>query len=364
MIREFNITVLGPARAGKTSLLSSIYCQFSQVIGRDSDLEITPVSETDSNLGRHAAQLRTAFDTITQMPLNNADVVEATSIVESNSITKPKERFDLGQKFKNNRGSISKFGFNDIEYRFNLGQKNKKPKVQLVLRDYPGEQLMENPKEVIRRIRECSVTMIAIDTPALMVEGGRSFPWLYHNDRNIPENGKNGSAGMLNIFKEAYKDLNEKKMVLLVPVKCEKWMSDPATASLLLDRLKTGYSQLLDFFASEGMSDNVAVVVTPVETMGNIVYAYMDNKENYSPRFMKGSVVSKFNPRYCDQPLRYILRFILKRFLENQGFWFDWFGNDKPFLKAINDFARGCNSDPNTGLQTNGFTTIQGAQLL
>ena len=362
MIREFNITVLGPARAGKTSLLSSIYSQFSQVIGRGSDLEITPASETDSYLGKHAADLEAAFDTITQMPLNNADVVEATSIVEVNSLIKTKERFGLGSKVKNTSALLNRN--TDIEYRFNLGQKYKKPKVQLVLRDYPGEQLMERPKEVIRRIRECSVTMIAIDTPALMVEGGRSFPWLYHKDRNIPETGKNGSIGMLNIFQEAYKDLNEKKMVLLVPVKCEKWMSDPATATLLLDRLKAGYSQLLDFFASEGLSENVAVVVTPVETMGNIAYAYMDNKENYSPRFMKGSVVSKFNPRYCDQPLRYILRFILKRFLENQAFWFDWFGNDKPFLKAINDFARGCNSDPNTGLQTNGFTTIQGAQLL
>ncbi|MGV3557819.1 hypothetical protein [Larkinella arboricola] len=388
MLTEFNITVLGSARAGKTSLLSSIYNQFSQVIGEESDLEIKPVGEADAQLEKQVADLQSAFSSGTQMPLNNADVVPATTIVGEKSITKIdydynfarknnkyrngssknglpdlKQLFNLGQKNKKPKVILGKNGSTDIGYRFNLGQKNKKPKVQLVLRDYPGEQILDNSKEVIYRIRECAVTMITIDTPALMVEGERSLSWAFHKDRNLLEKGKSSSS-MQAIFQEAYKGLKEKKLVILVPVKCEKWMKDAASANQLLDRIKTGYKSLLDLFASEEMQDNVAVVVTPVETMGNVVYAYMDKSDSYSPQFMKRGIAAQFDPRYCDQPLRYILRFVLKRFLESPGFWFEWFGNDKPFLNAIDDFARGCKSDPSLGIQTNGFTVIQGGQLL
>lgn len=388
MLTEFNITVLGSARAGKTSLLSSIYNQFPQVIDEDSDLEIKAVGEADSLLEKQVSDLQSAFSSNTQMPLNNADVVQATTIVgekntmkleydynfgrknskyktasNKNSLKDLGQLFNLGQKNKKPKITLGK-STADIDYRFNLGQKNKKPKVQLVLRDYPGEQLVDNSKEVIHRIRECAVTMIAIDTPALMVENDRLHSSGFHKDRNLFERGRNGTANLHTIFQEAYKGLREKKLVILVPVKCEKWMKDSASANQLLDRIKTGYQSLFDLFASEDMQDNVAVVVTPVETLGNVVYAYMDKPESYSPRFMKRGISAEYDPRYCDQPLRYILRFVLKRFLENPGFWFEWFGNDKPFLNAINDFARGCKSDPSLGIQTNGFTVIQGGQLL
>jgi hypothetical protein len=365
MIREFNITVLGPPRAGKTSLLTSIYSQFSQVVGRSSDLEITPVTEKDYLLEKHLAELRSAFSTSTIMPFKNADVVEPTCFDgDKVEVTRGDNRLETKPKVKKPANLVWLSNIRDQEYRFNLGQKNKKPKVQLVLRDYPGEQLLDNPKEVVQRVKDCAVTMIAIDTPALMADEGRVNPLLTHKNRNFPEKGKKGGVGIVDIFAEAFKDLKEKKLVLLVPVKCEKWMSNPATANLLLERLKMGYEQLLELLASDDLRDNVAVVVTPVETMGGIVYAYMDSKETYSPQFMKESIAAEFRPRYSDQPLRYILRFTLKRFLERKGFWFDLFGNDKPFIQAIDEFAKGCKSDSGLGEKASGFTIIQGKDLL
>lgn len=386
MNTEFNITVLGSARAGKTSLLSSIYSQFAQLIGEGSSLEIKPVGDADLLLDKQVNDLQSAFSSLTQMPLNNADVVRPTKIEEERSAPKPKPTFQFGRESKNSKmvlrkSSIVDFGdllnfkprtqrvsdrnyTTDIGYRFSLGQKNKKPKVQLVLRDYPGEQLVDNSREVINRIRDCAVTLITIDTPALMLEGSKSFAWSYHNERNQFENKKSGTNNIASIFQEAYKGIKDKKLVILAPVKCEKWMKDSESANQLLDRIKAGYSNLLTLLASDELKENVAVVVTPVETLGNIVYAYMDNQETYSPQFMKRSISSTYDPRYSDQPLRYMLRFVLKRFLENPGFWFDWFGDDKPFLHAINDFAKGCKSDPSLGIQTNGFTVVQGSQLL
>jgi len=361
MNSEFDITVIGSVRAGKTSLLSSIYSQFSQVVGHENDLEIRPVGTIDETLGNHIQDLQNAFNTTTQMPLNNADVVQPTIISKNKEVhtLNGKTTFPEKQKYKVNDSSST-----DIEYRFNLGQKNKKPKVQLVLRDYPGEQIVDHPKEVMRRIRDCAVTMIAIDTPALMIEESKRQPWQFHKDRNMFETGKQGTNDLCAIFKEAYKGLKEKKLVVLAPIKCEKWMTDSAYADQLLERIKIGYRPLLDLLASDELKDNVAVVVTPVETLGNIIYAYMDQPNNYSPQFMKDSILAKYNPRYTDQPLRYILRFIIKRFLEKPGFWFQWFGNDRPFINAMDNFAKGCKSDPLRGNITSGFTIIQGNQLL
>ncbi|GAB3974197.1 hypothetical protein GCM10028806_29540 [Spirosoma terrae] len=359
MNKEFDITVIGSVRAGKTSLLSTIYSQFSEVIELDNDLEIRPARDLDDSLGNYVQDLQNAFGTTTQMPLNNADVVQPTVI------SKTKDNHTLNGRSSSTTDYTYKLnGLNssDIEYRFNLGQKNKKPKIQLVLRDYPGEQLADHPKDVIRRIRDCAVTMIAIDTPALMIEESKRQPWRFHKDRNLFENGKPGPNNLCSIFEEAYKEINGKKLVVLAPVKCEKWMADPACADQLLERIKLGYKPLLDLLAS--MKDNVAVVVTPVETLGNIIYAYMDQPNAYSPQFMKETILAKYNPRYGDQPLRYILRFVIKRFLENPGFWFHWFGNDKPFVSAMDNFARGCKADPLRGNMASGFTVIQGSQLL
>ncbi|RRB07728.1 hypothetical protein [Larkinella rosea] len=388
MNAEFNITVLGTARAGKTSLLSSIYSQLAQVIGEASGLEIKPVADADVLLDQQVSNLQSAFNSITQMPLNNADVVQPTTIPEEKVKPKPRYEFKFGIDSKKSKTTFKKSSIvdvgallnlrqnskrspnrldthhSDIGYRFNLGQKNKKPKMQLVLRDYPGEQILDNSKEVINRIRECAVTLITIDTPALMIEGNSAFPWSFHKERNQLEKKKNGTTNIHSIFQEAYKELKDKKLVILAPVKCEKWMKEPESASLLLERIKAGYDSLLQLLASENLKDNVAVVVTPVETLGSIVYAYMDNQDVYSPQFMKRSVSSKYDPRYGDQPLRYMLRFVLKRFLEKPGFWFDWFGDDKPFLNAIHDFAKDCKSDYSQGIQTSGFSVIQGSQLL
>ncbi|GAB2530306.1 hypothetical protein [Spirosoma aerophilum] len=380
---EFNITVLGASRAGKTSLLSSIYNQFNQVIGDGSDLEIKPVNEKDSLLAKEALDLQNAFNSATQLPLNNADVVQATNLTDINSKIKysyeqagrqkPNKSkniidirypFKIGAKFKNSNSNHPYKRINDIEYRFTLGQKNQRPKVQIVLKDYPGEQLIEDSREVIQRVRECSVTIVTIDTPALMIEGGKQHSWLFHKQRNLLEQGKNSTVTVCDIFQEAYKGLKDKKLIILAPVKCEKWMKDPSSANQLLDRVKEGYKPLLDLLSGDNLKDKVAVIITPVETLGDVIYAYMDNPDTYSPRFIKKTVSSKYDPRNCDQPLRYILRFVLKRFLENPGFWFGWFGNDKPFLNAIDDFARGCKTDLTPGNQTNGFTVIQGSQLI
>lgn len=357
---EFSITVLGAPRSGKTSLLSSMYRQFDQVVDNSTDLEIKSTHREKALLDREVKDLQRAFNSVTQMPLNNADVVRATTVVaqqddishRSSHIYKSGINISLFDKRTKEEPTA------DIKYRFNLGEKNHKPKVQLVLRDYPGEQLAENPDEIINRVRECSVTIITIDTPLLMIDNG----WSGDDDAQY---GRSDTPNdITKIFAEAYGGLIDKKLVLLAPIKCEKWMDTADAARQLTDRITEKYKCLFDLLASDELQDKVAVVVTPVETLGGIMYAYMDDKTSYSPKFIKKSIAATYDPKYCDQPLRYILRFVVKRFLENPGLWFSFFGNNKPFVNAIEDFTKECLGDSFMEAHKNGFMIVQGSKLL
>lgn len=357
---EFSITVLGAPRSGKTSLLSSMYRQFDQVVDNSTDLEIKSTHREKALLDREITDLQRAFNSATQMPLNNADVVRATTVVAQEDNTK-----HLDPLVYKNGINVSLFGKrqkeesnSDIIYRFNLGEKNHKPKVQLVLRDYPGEQLAENPEEIINRIRECSVTIITIDTPLLMTDNG------WPDNDNTLYGRSDTPDDVTKIFSEAYGGVIDKKLVLLAPIKCEKWMDTADAARQLTDRITEKYKCLFDLLASNELQDKVAVVVTPVETLGGIMYAYMDDKASYSPKFIKKSISATYDPKYCDQPLRYILRFVVKRFLENPGLWFSFFGNNKPFVNALNDFTKECMGDSLIEAHKNGFMIVQGSKLL
>jgi hypothetical protein len=341
MPREFDITMLGPARAGKTSLLASVYHQFPDV-GHAVDLQVKAIGEANDILESYVAYLQQTFDTPSRIPKNNGDLMPPTR--------------------------IAGIPGTDIPYSFDLGLVGKHPKIRLVFRDFPGEQLQEREakRAVIERVRRCAVTMVAVDTPALMIDSKSVLPVVYTNGRHASNEGSTGAAEIYNIFNAAYDQLPNSRLVLLVPIKCEKWVQDPRSAAELLARLRTNYELLLTFLASDRLKNKVAVAVTPVQTLGNVIYAHMATENVYSPRYLKKSIMSTYEPRYCEQPLRYALRFVLKRYLQDPGFWdgllYSWFGRDEPFRKAIDQFAQ--DSIPRSGESEGAFAVLQGSHLL
>ncbi|PRY27034.1 hypothetical protein CLV58_13536 [Spirosoma oryzae] len=360
MVLKFSITVLGAPRSGKTSLLSSIYKQFDKVVDNSTTLEIKPAHLEATQLSNEIDNLKSAFNSITKMPLNNADVVPSTTLISQDTDTDVYEKniFTNVVNFLFLVKGKEEKSLTDREYRFNLGKKSHKPKLQLVLRDYPGEQLIENTEDVINRVRECNITIITIDTPSLMVENDQAYKATYPcENNNLPEH-------IAQIIDEAYTDTVDKRLVIVAPVKCEEWMSTFDKSKKLTDRINEKYKCLFDVLSSDELHEKVAVVITPVETLGGIVYAYMDNKEGYSPRFIKKNLSSTYDPKYCDQPLRYILRFVIKRFLENSGAWFTLFGDSKSFTNAIGNFTKECLGDSSVDVKANGFLVVQGSNLL
>jgi hypothetical protein len=182
--------------------------------------------------------------------------------------------------------------------------------------DYPGEYIRENQPFVRDKINEASAVLIAIDTPALMEE-----PFL--NERM---NATNYFSALLH---SVYSASRTPRLVLLAPIKCEKWVQSLDGTRDLLDRIKTGpYKDLLDNLAGmtttapDGVHPKpyVAVAITPIQTVGSVVFSHFGKDEFGRPVHVwrKTSPDAPFAPVDCDQPLRYLMGFLIKQHLEHR----------------------------------------------
>ncbi|MDP8966143.1 MAG: hypothetical protein M3O33_19605 [Cyanobacteriota bacterium] len=142
----------------------------------------------------------------------------------------------------------------------------------------------------------------------------------------------------------------------------ESYMKNPKSANELLKRVKEQYANLLDLFSAEALRQKVAVVVTPVQTVGNVFFSYIE-VINGKPHFFfsKNDHDAEYNPQDSEQPLKYLLRFLLKLHIQGQWGMFnfirDWLGFDNELKEIVRDYAKDCKTN-------SGFEIIQGKDWL
>ncbi|KYC36116.1 hypothetical protein WA1_40980 [Scytonema hofmannii PCC 7110] len=319
---ELKITMLGPSGVGKTTLLTALYEQFENTIGK-TDLQLTPDEESSAILQERLMELKSL--------LNDFEP----------------------------RGGVSGTEGEPEHLRsfvFGLGKKGKKPSLELHFQDYPGgyhaaKATPEKKQFVKKMLTECVAVLIAIDAPALMEQKGK-----WHEQINRVQQ-------MTDLFKTAYQELESPRLVIFAPVKCEKYLKDEKTAQELLIRIKEGYAKLIDLFNSAVLLPKVAVVVTPVQTVGSVVFSRVEIDSNI-PHFLfrKTSHDAAYSPTDSEQPLRYLLRFLLKLHLDTRhwgvfNFLRDLLGRDYYLKEAIRQFASECKA-------SHGFAILQGEDLL
>ena len=321
-MNELKITLLGPSAVGKTSLLTSMYEQFKK-ISFQANLQLIPEPESQAILKKRLQELKSITETFKVQPGSG---IPGSSEVRS--------------------------------FIFDLAEQEKKPFLRLHFYDYPGGYISAkaSPKErkfVRELINDAAAVVIAIDTPALMMSKGK-----FHEHVNKPKQ-------ITAMFKEAYSNINEPRLVIFAPVKCEMEMrKGERAAKQLLERIKKEYADLLNFLSSPPLNSQIAVVITPVQTLGCVICTMIEEpKQNYLPifGFRKISRDAEYNPQDNDQPLRYLLRFLLKIHQEQRTPKFlqavvGWMGLDAHLKNAVSQFAKGCK---NTG----GFTVLQGQDL-
>jgi|SRR5919199_443389 hypothetical protein len=323
-MQELKITMLGPTGVGKTSLLTAMYEQFETTVGR-TNLQLTPDEESSAILQERLVELKTLLDDF-----------EARGGVQATEAPAGPD-------------SLRSFVFG-------LGKKGQKPSLQLHFRDYPGGYLAarsttEERKFVKSLLTECVAVIIAIDAPALMEANGK-----WHELINRPQQ-------MTDLFKTAYQELDSPRLVIFAPVRCEKYLQDEKSKAELLRRVKDGYAKLFDLFSSEALLSQVVAVITPVQTVGTVVFSRIElNSSKPHFHFRKTSPDAEYNPKDSEQPLRYLLRFVLKLHLDSRTAGFfnfirDFFGVNNHLKEAVVEFTKGCKT-------AGGFAVVQGEPWL
>jgi len=320
-MQELKITMLGSTGVGKTSLLTAMYDQFANNIGK-TDLLLTPDEESSEILQERLIELKSLLDDFESV--GGKVGIRSTGGVDPTNLK---------------------------SFIFGLGRKGKSPSLQLNFCDYPGgyhfdqKGVTPEQKQVRRQfvkslLTECVAVLVAIDAPALMEKNGK-----YHDQSNRPQQ-------IRNLFETGYQDLDSPRLVIFAPVRCEKYMQNEKSALELIARIKEEYKGLLDLFASESLAPYVSVVITPVQTVGSVVFSRIEMKEEF-PHFIfrKVSHDAKYSPQDSEQPLRYLLRFLIKLHLSNNRNWGffnflrDIFGMDDALVKAIKELSQGCKSN-------------------
>ena len=96
-------------------------------------------------------------------------------------------------------------------FQFELGLIDNNPCIDLIVTDYPGEKLKSDPNYVSKKIEESEIVIIAIDTPYVMEQNG-----MYNEEKN--------QVALTTKFITDNIDSFENKLVMLVPLKCEKYL--------------------------------------------------------------------------------------------------------------------------------------------
>lgn len=326
-MEKLEITMLGPSGVGKTTLLTAMYEQFESNIGL-TDLQLTPNEESSAILQDRLVELKSMLDVFEARDRRGIQGTEAPAGPESLR-----------------------------SFIFSIGKKGRTPSLELHFRDYPGgyhtAKATPTEKEFVKNLLQNSVAvLIAIDAPALMEQKGR-----FHERINRPQQIKD-------LIKQAYQDLNSPRLVIFAPIKCEKYLKNEKSTKELVNAIRQGYGGLLDHFNSEQLTPWIASVITPVQTVGSVVFSRLEVDTYNLPHFYFRKIRhdAQYNPQDSEQPLRYLLRFLLKLHYENGNwgifnFLRDWLKVDEHLKIAINQFANGCKS-------TEGFAVLKGEKWL
>ncbi len=305
---ELKIAMLGHRGVGKTSLLTAMYEQFDSTIS-NAGLQLTPDLESSELLQQRLGELKGLLDDF-----------EATGGLEGTE--------------------------NPQSFHFGLGKVGSKPSLNIVFQDFPGGYLGDKREFINKVMNESVAVLIVIDAPALMEDQGK-WSELINKPKQICD-----------IFKNSYGDLQEPRLVIFAPIRCEKYLQNEDEAKKLLELIRKEYNDLLRFFQSENLINKVACVVTPVQTVGTVFFNNL-KVEDKKPRFYFRKIDhdARYTPKDSDQPLRYILSFILKLHCDNKWGFFNplrrflcW---DEYLLEASRKSAAKCKS-------TGGFAILQG----
>lgn len=154
------------------------------------------------------------------------------------------------------------------EFMLEISIPNTDNKMSIQFSDVSGEYYdmgRTHDEEVRKRVKEYDVFLIAIDTPNLMEA--------INSDNKLCNEAINNSYNHVNDIYTFLSEIDDKdgadaKLVIFVPLKCEKWAKE-GKINQVVERVKTVYEPSLHALSQY---TNVEVDIMPIQTVGNIVF--------------------------------------------------------------------------------------------
>lgn len=271
-----NVCMLGARGVGKTTVLTAIFDETrgAKGLAGTSKIVVTPKADTRKILANRKDELLEIFD---------------------------EKRIFSNGGIKATPGASP--------YYFEFGILGQQPCVDLNITDFPGEFLHTDPDFVNKSLAESSAIMIAIDTPYLMEEDGK------HNDV------KNQVSLIYNYLKDNLKEITDSKLIMFVPLKCEKYFYQRKMQEVK-EQIVKHYADIIELYKT---NDKVSMVITPILTLGDVEFSHFEPGEEFPIAIYKfRGEFPKFSPRFCTQPVYYLLSFTVNRYMENRdsaNFW-------------------------------------------
>lgn len=308
------IMMLGPRAVGKTTALASMYDKFNDT-ALSVRLRLTPLDAgTVQMLEEKLQEIQLLFATTDEQFLP----------------TLPGDKDDKRLEFRLER----------LDRRY---AKN----IPVTFYDYPGGRtLPDDPlhETVVKNINDSIAYMLTIDSAALMENGGA-----YHRLINRPAVI---NELLLDAMTRAATDSNSaraRRLIILAPLKCETYLNDRTRKDELMELVREEYAPVIEL--AQQMNNQFALVITPMQTMGNVVFDHITDTSTPQFIFRKEHPNVRYQPVGVELPLLILLNFVLHYYKDTKTGSFppgpfqwiqkqlnNWF-LDKDLENAINSLA-------------------------
>ncbi len=264
---EMNVLMVGGRRSGKTSALAAIFRTMQE--------------DTMSR-----------YFTVVNMTENTTKQQDRITEVQDDLNSKSREMKRFAEKSKIDTSILVDAGPTQFDWQYLIkfsvpGKPNTD--LNMTFTDVPGEWCTTNDRNYnhfLKHAKKADVFVIAIDTPYLMGPTNEETRLLCGEE----ESELATLAGCMSDLKQTFSDIDNQnnKLVLFVPIKCEKWFN----AGRIDDvnrRITVAFKTLLDDLLRR---TNFTVGILPILTIGSIEFA-----EFHDPKYLN-SVESSSN-RCC-----------------------------------------------------------------
>lgn len=261
------ILMLGGRRSGKSSILSCVLYALQQA-----EIDVKNITKYDCKISdetKYDEQMIETPNGLEKLPKLRNKRRETHGYI-LNHKDMGSNIFTVDMTPTNGKGTYS------LEITLNTDSK-----ILFDFVDVPGEWMVEDStdhKHLIEEIKKSDVFIIAIDTPFLMQESEDITTQEIYDNINIIYNRIEEITDSLKHIQFGGADFGtkefvteDKKLILLCPVKCEKWVLS-GKADLVTKKVKAAYDRLLTHLEDK---PNVEIKIMPIQTAGGLESAKM-----------------------------------------------------------------------------------------